>query len=327
MDQRIVDKLSGTGLLTQESRDKLQQPRLFSIHWEVNTLLYLGVLLLSGGLGILVYKNIDTIGHQAILLLIGLTCGLCFMYAYKKKRPFSRHKVLAPNVGWDYVVLLGCLLFITFVTYLQAQYNVFGTRYGSATFIPMLVLLFSAYYFDHLGVLSLAITNFAAWMGIAITPYEILTSNHFNTDTRLIFTGILLGVILIAAGYLSEYFDFKKHFTFTYDNFGVHILFISLLAGMFVMPSYFFFFLGLLAFSAFCYWQSKKRRSFYFMMITTLYLYIALGYLVIRMLFFSGGSADPIGALYLALFYFIGSAVAMVLFLIRQNKKLKHDRI
>lgn len=327
MEKRIVDKLSGMGLLSQESREKLLQPRLFSVHWEVTTLLYLGVLLLSGGLSILVYKNIDTIGHQAILLFIGLTCGLCFMYAHKKKRPFSRHKAPAPNMGWDYVVLLGCLLFITFITYLQAQYNVFGTRYGSATFIPLLVLLFSAYHFDHLGVLSLAITNFAAWMGIAITPYEILTGNHFNTDTRLVYTGILLGVILITAGYLSERFDVKKHFTFTYDNFGVNILFISLLAGMFVLENYFFFFTGLLVFGAFCFWQSAKRRSFYFMMITTLYLYIAAGYLVIRWLFFSGGSADPLGALYLALFYFIGSAVAMVLFLIRQNKKLKHDRL
>ncbi|WP_346320714.1 DUF2157 domain-containing protein [Chitinophaga sp. YIM B06452] len=325
MDPNLINKLSGQGLIGPESREKLLQPRLFSVHWDVNTLLYLGVLLLSGGLGILVYKNIDTIGHQVILLLIGLTCGLCFLYAHKKKRPFSRHKVLAPNVGWDYIVLLGCLLFITFITYLQAQYNVFGTRYGSATFIPMLVLLFSAYYFDHLGVLSLAITNFAAWMGIAITPYEILASNHFNTDSRLIYTGILLGAILITAGYLSERFDLKKHFAFTYDNFGVHIIFIATLAGMFLLDSYLLFFALLCGIAAYCYWQSRQRKSFYFMMITVLYLYIGISYLVMRALFYSD---LDLGGIYLGLFYFIGSAVAVVRLLIVENKKLKaHDRV
>jgi hypothetical protein len=247
------------------------------------------------------------------------------LYAHKKKRPFSRHKVLAPNVGWDYVVLLACLLFITFITYLQAQYNVFGTRYGSATFIPLLVLLFSAYYFDHLGVLGLAITNFAAWMGIAITPYEILTANDFNSDTRLIYTGVLLGVILLAAGLLSERYDLKKHFAFTYDNFGVNILFISLLAGMFVIDGYWLlFFLAICGAAAFCYLQSRKRRSFYFMMITALYFYVAASYFVIRVLFLSG-TADGVGVFYLCLFYFIGSAVGVVWFLIGQNKKLKAD--
>src|SRR5688500_11245545 len=118
MNPYMIQQLSERGLLSPESREKLLQPRPLSVHWEVNTLLYLGVLMLSGGLGILVYKNIDTIGHQAILSMIGLTCGLCFLYAHKKKRPFSRHKALAPNVGWDYVVLLACLLFISFVTYL-----------------------------------------------------------------------------------------------------------------------------------------------------------------------------------------------------------------
>ncbi|RPD42758.1 DUF2157 domain-containing protein [Chitinophaga barathri] len=320
MNQRLINKLSEQGLLSPESREKLLLPRLFSVHWEVTTLLYLGVLLLSGGLGILVYKNIDTIGHQVILLAIGLTCGLCFVIANKKKRPFSRHKVLAPNMGWDYIVLLACLLFITFITYLQAQYNVFGTRYGSATFIPMLVLLFSAYYFDHLGVLSLAITNFAAWMGIAITPYEILSNNAFNTDTRLIYTGVLLGAILMTAGYLSERFDFKKHFAFTYDNFGVHILFIAVLAGMFLLEFYYLFFLVLCGIGAFCYWQSSQRKSFYFMMITVLYLYIGVSYMILRWLFYTN---LDLGGIYLGLFYFIGSAVAVVRLLIVQNKKLK----
>ena len=44
----------------------------------------------------------------------------------------------------------------------------------------MVVLFFTAYYFDHIGVLSMAIVNLAAWLGLAVTPMEILRENDFS---------------------------------------------------------------------------------------------------------------------------------------------------
>ncbi|WP_449435707.1 hypothetical protein [Pedobacter steynii] len=70
---------------------------LFSLHWEIKTLLYLGVMLLSSGLGILIYKNIDTIGHQVILLIIAAISAGCFFYCFKNKKPFSKELVKSPN--------------------------------------------------------------------------------------------------------------------------------------------------------------------------------------------------------------------------------------
>ena len=54
----------------------------------------------------------------------------------------------------------------------------------------MVVLFFCAYFFDHIGILSLAITNLAAWVGIVVTPAEILKSNDFNSVT-IIYTGLV----------------------------------------------------------------------------------------------------------------------------------------
>ncbi|HMC85145.1 MAG TPA: hypothetical protein VKI61_06445, partial [Chitinophagaceae bacterium] len=73
MDIHTFQQLHREGLITDDSLQKVEaveKARLFSLHWELKTLLYLGVTLLSGGLGILVYKNIDTIGHQVILAAI-----------------------------------------------------------------------------------------------------------------------------------------------------------------------------------------------------------------------------------------------------------------
>lgn len=323
MNVQLFEKLSEEGIVSSGSLQKVKSTAgkgLFSLHWELKTILYLGVLLLSGGLGILIYKNIDTIGHQAILFAIAGLCLGCFYYAQKHKPHFSWNKALSPNGFFDYIVLLACLLFVTFITYMQAQYNVFGTRYGLATFIPLLVLFFSAYYFDHLGVLSMAITNFAAWLGVSITPYHIFSQNDFSSD-RLIYTGLLIGGILIAAGLLSKHKNIKQHFAFTYYNFGINILFIALLSGLFVFEEmYLIWFLALAGVAAAIYSLALKNRSFYFLLITIIYAYIGITYVAMRALLQGSGE----GSIYLGIFYFIGSGIGIAVFLVNLNKKVKH---
>ncbi|HMH23966.1 MAG TPA: DUF2157 domain-containing protein [Puia sp.] len=327
MDLNTFQKLHAGGLISDDSLQKVttvEEQRLFSLHWELKTLLYLGVTLLSGGLGILVYKNIDTIGHQAVLAFIALVCGGCFYYCLRKSLPFSRLKVLPPDSFYDYILLLGCLTLLTFIGYLQFQYRFFGEAWGLASFIPMVILFISAYYFDHLGVLSVAITNMAAWMGIAITPMHILKDNPFS-DTQLIYTGLLLGAILVLAGLVSEKRSFKKHFEFTYANFGTHLLFISGLAGLFIEDNLLWFLL-LLGMGLLFYRLALRRRSFYFLLITILYTYIALCYAVVHLI--AKMSFSDSGPLYLGLIYFILSAIGVVRVLIILNRKMRaHDSV
>ncbi|MFT3681384.1 MAG: DUF2157 domain-containing protein [Ferruginibacter sp.] len=323
MNTTLFEKLHADGIVSDASLEKVKQhynKKPVSVHWELKTLLYLGVLLLSTGLGIIIYKNIDTIGHQTILALIALVTGACFYYCNKHKRPFSLAKVESPNGYFDYVLLLGCLTFLSFIGYLQFRYNVFGNRYGLATFIPMLVLFFCAYYFDHLGILSMAITNLAAWAGLAVTPAKILSENNFNDET-IILTGLLLGVLLVVTGVLSARKKVKAHFEFTYVNFGMHLLFIACLAAMFYFENiYLLWMLVLTGISYFFYAQAFSKKSFYYILVLTLYFYIGLSYTVIRLLFYSG---TEIGGVYLALLYFIGSAIGLILFLINMNRKIK----
>lgn len=324
MNISLFEKLHADGKISDASMQQIKAPRpveLFSLHWELKTILYLGVLLLSGGLGILVYKNIDTIGHQVILFFIAAICIASFWYCFKKKLPFAAGKMLSPNSFFDYVLLLGCLTFITFVGYLQFQYNVFGSRYGLATFIPMLVLFFTAYYFDHLGVLSMAITSLAAWAGFAVTPLTIIKGNDFENET-MILTGFLLGLVLSLAGYLSEKKKIKSHFEFTYSNFGAHALFISVLAAIFHFDAiYLLLFLVLAGTGYFFYRKAVKERSFYYLLILSLYLYIGLSYCIVRLVLFS--TDIDIGGVYLVCLYFIMSATGLIFFLIKMNKKIK----
>ena len=324
MDIPIFRQLYEEGILSGDSFEKVQRhnsKKLFSVHWELKTILYLGVLLLTGGLSILVYKNIDTIGHQAILIFIALVCTGSFFYCIKNKRPFSINKVAAPSVYFDYVLLLGCLTFISFIAYLQFAYNVFGNRYGLASFFPMLLLFFSAYYFDHVGILSMGITNLAAWLGITVAPMQLLTANDFD-NSIIIFTGLLLGILLMVMALFTDKKNIKKHFEFTYSNFGMHVLFVSSLAAMFRFERmYLLCFLLLMAVAWFFYRKAMRQKSFYFLLITTLYSYVAVSYVVIRLL--SAIRNVDMGAIYLGFLYFIASGIGLILFLTRTNKKLK----
>lgn len=326
MNVPLLEKLQQEGLISKDSFDKakeMEQNKLFSVHWELKTILYLGITLLVSGLGILVYKNIDTIGHQFVLAFIAIICIACFYYCFTHELPFSTKRVLSPNIFFDYALLLGSLTLLIFIAYIQFEYNVFGSRYGLATFIPMLVLFFTAYNFDHLGILSLAITNLAAWLGITVTPLQLLKENDFNSNT-IIITGILLGILLNTIAFFSEKKDIKKHFAFTYLNFGMHILFISCLAAMFNYDNILIlFFLLLLAIAFYFYKKAVADKSFYILLICSLYTYIGLSYVVIHLLFNVSDLGE--GIFYLTGFYFILSAIILGIFLMNTNKKFKPD--
>lgn len=316
----IAKELFNKGLLSELSYSRLQskkQNTLFSLHWELRTLLYLGVLLFSGGFGILVYQNIDTIGHQAVLAFIALACLACFGYCFLKGHPFSSEKHTHESPFFDYVLLLGCLLFLSFEGYLQFQYEVFQSHYHWLAMFPTLLFLFLAYRFDHLGILSMAITGLAAWLGIAITPLQLWDSFD-NATQQLVWTGIGLGLFLGTVGWLLMKKNFKAHFFFTYANFATHLLFVATLVGLFMASRemnllWLFVLLGI--FVA-CFFFAKQQKSFYFLLIALLYTYVGVTYA-----FFNwADSKNSIGDLiWLGLFYFIGSCWAIVYFLLHHK--------
>jgi len=325
MSEDFYKNLHREGLLSDASFGKVSKSAgaaLFSLHWEIKTLLYLGVALLTTGLGLLIYENIDSIGHQFVLLLIGLICSGCFVYCFKYKLPFSTEKVRASNSSFDYILLLANTSFLIFVGYLQFEYKIFGVNYGLATFIPMLVLFFTAYYFDHLGLLSMAIANLAVWMGVSVTPNQLLLHSDFNNRT-IIYTYLVLGMLLLAAAYLTARFNFKKHFKFSYQHYGVHVAFIALLAGYFHYYDVWMaviWMLGIFILSALIYLDAVRNKSFYFLLLVVLYSYIAISSLMIRgmMLIGNGAAIEELVAI-----YFMATGAGLVFLLINFNEKLK----
>ncbi|HEX8329924.1 MAG TPA: DUF2157 domain-containing protein [Hymenobacter sp.] len=300
------------------------EARPFSLHYELRALLYLGITLLAGGLGVLIYQNIDSIGHGFIILVIAALMAACFGYAARHRAPFTWGMSSRTSVGADYLLLLGCLLFVVLEGYAQYQYNVFGTRYGLATAVPALVFLPLAYAFDHRGVLAMGLTALASWVGLTVAPLAVLTENEFWND-RIRGAAIGLGLLLMAAGFYSEYRDRKAHFAFTYLLLGSNLA-LAALATLLVQAALhdqpilgLSYVVVILALCAGLYWYARRTQSYWFLVLAAGYAYFAVGYVLVQVVMLL-----PSELVFMAAFFqFPLSAILVVVFFINIKKIMR----
>jgi hypothetical protein len=300
----------------------LAQP--FSLHYELRALLYLGITLLAGGLGVLVYQHINSIGHGVIIAGIAGLMAACFGYATRHRGPFVWGIAPKASVGADYLLLLGCLLFVVLEGYVQYQYNLFGQRYGLATAVPAVVFLPLAYAFDHRGVLAMGLTALASWVGLTVAPLAVLTENEFWNDS-IRSAAIGLGVLLMAAGFYAERSGRKAHFAFTYlllgSNLALAALATSLVRVTFheqpgVGAGSVLLMLGL---CAGLYWYARRTQSYWFLVLAAGYAYFAACYILVQFIMTLPNDIVLLSAFIL----FPLSALLVVLFFINL-KKIMH---
>ena len=282
MKEEQLNRLREAGLISDQQHFTLKRiysKEIFSLFYELRTMLYLGVLLFTGGVGIIIYQNIDTIGHQVIILTLTLLMLGCFWYTWKRKAPYSHAEVRSPGVLFDYILLLGSLLFATILGYMQYQYSIFGQHWELGALLPALAYFPMAYLFDHRGVLSLGITGIASWLGLTISPVGLMNEGLFPTR-NLILTGIVFGFVMMSVGLLLERRGIKKHFTFTYMNFGFLVFGVAGLGGLFVLEQRVLFFMLKAGLFIVVVFYARRAQSFFFLLMSSVFGYIAITYLL-----------------------------------------------
>ena len=294
-----------------------ERQRPFSLHYELRALLYLGIVLLTGGLGVLIYLHIDTIGHGVLMTAIALLMGACFYYADRHRAPFTWGEAPKTSVGADYLLLMGCLLFVALETYAQFQYAIFGSRYGLATALPAGLFIFLAYRFDHRGVLSMGLTALASWVGLTAQPLAVF-ENDFSTPAVRV-AAIGLGLALSAAGLYDEGRHRKAHFAFTYLLLGVNLAQLGLCASVLEYSGHYANESSLLAWGAALlvlagcagqYWYARRVQSYWFLLLAAGYAYAVVCWMFVQLL--PGGE----GSILLGLLFALASAIGIILFFV-----------
>jgi hypothetical protein len=301
---------SPTGPLPGDLIDPLRAryaARPFSLIWEVRTLLSLGLISLSSGLGIWVYRNIGTLGHRTVLAAIALGAAGCFAYCFLRAPAFTRGK--APSaIGIEYLLWLGALLTGVFSGYLQARYAPFGAHTAAAVALPAAFYLALAYRFDHLGVLHLGIAGLCAAAGVALAPGAALRTGGFDPRLPSLAGLILAGVYGIMA-WVSDRRELKPHFAFAYGNAAAHLFFLSALGGMAARRGAGEAVHFALAFTgaALTFRIARGIRSPYFALVAVAYGYLAVTFMAFRHVFTRGWAQAELGML-----YFLASCAAAI---------------
>ena len=287
MTNETPRELFEKGFITEEQFKKIDlinSGKIVSVFYELRTLLYLGVMLFTAGMGILIYENIGDIGHIVSIAALTILTIVCFWYTFKHTSPYTNEQVKSPTPYFDYVLLLGSLLFISVQGYLQFQYGIFDEALEYSTLVTAAFFFYTAYRFDHLGILSLAITALASFWSISISPQKWYSGNFFS-ESALHITGIVFSVAVTGIAMLLDRKSIKKHFTFTYLNFCMLIFFVAGMVGLFTERNYAIYLLLIYAGCVFTFYMARWKKSFLFLLYAFIAAYIGTTFLLFDTVF------------------------------------------
>ncbi|MFA7380362.1 MAG: DUF2157 domain-containing protein [Bacteroidia bacterium] len=324
-EKQLAEQLLQEEVLSEREFHQIDQhlsTQKISLHWELRMLLYIGITLFTSGLGVFIYKNIGSVGHLLLVLLMFAGCAGSYYYAFKKALAFNKEAVQHSNPFYDYIVLLASLLFVSALGYLQYQFNVFGTYISLPTLFSSLVLFYTAFRFDHKGVLTLAISLHAAYWGLIVSPTELVNNPEmFAGGERYVWVSIGVAALFYGYAWVCRGYKVKIHFVPVLLHFSINIMLIALVTAVFTLPFKGLYFVLLLLISVFWFMESRRERSFALFISLVFANYIALSYFILKAVF-DWVDGDSITV---ALLYLMGSTVGII-YILRNHKKFTgHD--
>jgi hypothetical protein len=272
----------------------------FSIFFELNVLLYAGVLAFVGGLGWTVTTWSRQLGDFLVLAVLTLLLAASFWYCVSNASGWSRAETPSPSLIFDYVLYFGSLVWSVELVYLENRFHILSGQWDSYLLATAFLYFFLAYRFDNRFVLSLALSSLAGWFGLTISHFP----SHQDADYRLY--AILYSLTISATGVLLERRGWKPHFLGTYLNIAANVLFWALLSGVFQSHGYGVWLLALLTACGASLAWGLARRQFSFVAYAAVYGYIGVSSILIRNI--RGDSS--------IFSYFVVTGIAMLVMLI-----------
>lgn len=228
-----IDALRARGTLPEAQASTLRRAysgELLSVHGQLRTALYLGVLFATSGVGLFLKENHERLGPTALSSLLGAAAAICLLYVFRRSPPFSWQATRSPHLAVDYVLLLGVLLLGSDLAYVEAQFRWLGAGWPLHLLLVSVLYGLAAYRFDSRVVLSLALSTFAAWRGVS-TALPFLHSGA-DWGPAVQWNALGCGILFIGAGAVSARLGRKPHFEPVYVTLGLLLLFGGLLYGV-----------------------------------------------------------------------------------------------
>ncbi len=160
--------------------------------------------------------------------------------------PFSWREAPSPNLGFDYVLLLGVLLAAADLAYVEVRFTPLGAHWPWHLLIVAAFTALAAFRFDSRVVFSLALSTFAAWRGVSVAWFGSKALDGWGAAGDLVrWNAIGCGVLFVLLGFAMARTGRKAHFEPVATYLGWLLLLASLASGI-GEPRWTFWNLGLL---------------------------------------------------------------------------------
>ena len=261
------------------------------------------------GLGWTVSTWSQQIGDVLVLTILSALFAACLWYCFAHAAAWSAGETPSPNLAYDYLLYLGCLIWTVELTYFEQRFHLLSGQWDDYLLATTGLFFFFAYRFDNRFVLSLALSSLAGWFGLTVSHWPA------HPDTAYRQYGILYGLLVGAAGAALDRRGLKAHFFGTYLNIAANVLFWALLSGVFGRDGETIWLLGLLAACGASLIWGLSRRQFAFVAYAAVYGYVGVSAIIARnVLDFTG-----------FLTYLCLTSVAMVILLVVIARRFARD--
>lgn len=272
-----IDRLhawQAAGIITGAQHDTLaalvRRDRV-SVYLELSALLYLGVLFFVGGAGWTFREYVQDLGDGMILTALTLMVAATFYYCFSRAEPYDPGEVESPNLAFDYVLYLGCLLLSTEAGYLEYRFEIFR-NWHHHLLIGAVVFGVLAYRFDNRFVLSLALSSLAGWLGLGVADVSAQSSDAVR------FTALFYGAFIAGLGTWLYREHIKAHFLAVYLHLAANVVLAAAASGIGEPSMGLVYLAALVALSAAAVVLGIRFRRFAFVAYGTLYGYGGISY-------------------------------------------------
>jgi hypothetical protein len=298
--------------------EAIRTNKIVSVYYELRMVLYLGIMLFTGGVGYFAYQNMGDIGHLLSMTLIAAAIAVGFYFIRKYTKPYSNLPVTVDLVYFDYILILVASLIISLFAYIQVYFGLVEMLLSWTSFISAFILFIMSYRYDNRALLSMGIAALAAAVGLSITPIDWVKA-EWSVTHGLYATSILFGVLLISVGEITYRYGIKKHFRFTYQNFGLLLYYVGCIAAMFDSNMELFYASLLLISAIGLTIYTWKMKEFLFFLYSNIAGYITITYLLFKMV-------DSMrGDYVLFVYYFPVTCIGYIIFLVNKKSHFAHD--
>ena len=226
---KAIGDLVRRGVLPEDKAVRLRsiaRGELVSLYPELRLLFYVGVLLSTAGIGILVKQNYENMGPAVIAAALGAAALGTLLWVARTASPFSWNETPAPYLAFDYLLLLGVLLAAADLAFMEVQFTPLGAHWPWHLLIVSLFMACLAVRYDSRTVFSLALSTFAAWRGLSVS---ILEKQLWRASEDIVrWNAIGCGIVFVLLGRYLTRCKRKSHF----EPVSVHLGWLLILGAL-----------------------------------------------------------------------------------------------